>query len=190
MKFTRTATPTDLSIISLADAKAHCRVTHTEDDAYITTLISAARQWVEIYCNCWMNNTTGVGYIDRWPEGEYIDIPLHPVTAIASVQYVDSAGSLTSMPSGDIQTDVITVPARVFLETTYSLQDGPNKVRVNFTAGFTEATVPKAMRQAMLILILGMYEQRQPSVVGAIVSEMKGYATIDQLLSPFRIFKP
>lgn len=37
----RTAAPAELPI-TLAEAKAHCRVDYTDDDAFITSLIGAA----------------------------------------------------------------------------------------------------------------------------------------------------
>jgi uncharacterized phiE125 gp8 family phage protein len=43
------ATPPVVEPVSVTEAKAHCRVDTTTDDAYIAALITAAREYVETY---------------------------------------------------------------------------------------------------------------------------------------------
>lgn len=48
--------------ITLAEAKTHLRVLHDDDDTYIATLISAARQYAEGYQNrVYLSYTQGEG---------------------------------------------------------------------------------------------------------------------------------
>ena len=54
--------------VSLAEAKAHLRVTHNDDDAYITTLIKTARQGIEAQTGLGLISQGWSVFLDDWPE--------------------------------------------------------------------------------------------------------------------------
>jgi uncharacterized phiE125 gp8 family phage protein len=68
---TRT-TPPAVEPVTAAEAKAHCRVDTTVDDAYIATLITASRQWCEEYLDRSLVNTQWTLRLDAFP----YEIPL------------------------------------------------------------------------------------------------------------------
>ena len=174
------------TIISMADLKAHMRVTHTAEDTLISALRSAAISWVEEHCNIKLGSYTARGYLPGFYNSY---IPIGPVTAVTEVKYQTTADTdyttdLTTLVAGNWFTDTISQPARI------AFRDYPNvyeyaltPVVVSFTAGY--GTMPAPVLQAIRLLVAHMYENRQEEIVGTITTRLK--FGLDALLNPFRI---
>ena len=174
------------TIITVADLKAHMRVTHTAEDTLISALRSAAISWVEEHCNIKLGSYTALGYLPGFYNSY---IPIGPVTAVTEVKYQTTADTdyttdLTTLVAGNWFTDTISQPARI------AFRDYPNvyeyaltPVVVSFTAGY--GTVPAPVLQAIRLLVAHMYENRQEEIVGTITTRLK--FGLDALLNPFRI---
>jgi len=173
------------TIITVADLKAHLRVTHTQEDTLIGALRSAAIAWVEENCNIKLGSYTARGYLPGFYNSY---IPIGPVTAISEVKYQTTAGKdydtdLTTLAAGYWFTDLISQPARIaFREypTTYDYALTP--VVVSFTAGYT--TMPAPVLHAIRLLVAHMYENRQEEQNG--ISNRLKFG-LDALLNPYRI---
>jgi uncharacterized phiE125 gp8 family phage protein len=174
------------TIITVADLKAHLRVTHTQEDSLISALRSAAISWVEEHCNIKLGSYTARGYLPDWRVAYF---PIGPVTAITEVKYQTTADKdyttdLTTLGTTLWYTDEITQPARIAFRdypTTYDYALTP--VVVTFTAGYT--TMPAPVLQAIRLLVAHMYENRQEEVIGTITTRLK--FGLEALLNPFRI---
>jgi len=174
------------TIITVADLKAHLRVTHTQEDTLISALRSAAISWVEEHCNIKLGSYTARGYLPDWRVAYF---PIGPVTAITEVKYQTTADKdyttdLTTLGTTLWYTDEITQPARIAFRdypTTYDYALTP--VVVTFTAGYT--TMPAPVLQAIRLLVAHMYENRQEEVTGTITTRLK--FGLEALLNPFRI---
>jgi len=174
------------TIITVADLKAHLRVTHTQEDTLISALRSAAISWVEEHCNIKLGSYTARGYLPDWRVAYF---PIGPVTAITEVKYQTTADKdyttdLTTLATTLWYTDEITQPARIAFRdypTTYDYALTP--VVVTFTAGYT--TMPAPVLQAIRLLVAHMYENRQEEVIGTITTRLK--FGLEALLNPFRI---
>jgi len=174
------------TIITVADLKAHLRVTHTQEDTLISALRSAAISWVEEHCNIKLGSYTARGYLPDWRVAYF---PIGPVTAITEVKYQTTADKdydtdLTTLGTTLWYTDEITQPARIAFRdypTTYDYALTP--VVVTFTAGYT--TMPAPVLQAIRLLVAHMYENRQEEVIGTITTRLK--FGLEALLNPFRI---
>jgi len=174
------------TIITVADLKAHMRVTHTAEDTLISALRSAAISWVEEHCNIKLGSYTARGYLPGFYNSY---IPIGPVTAVTEVKYQTTADTdyttdLTTLVASNWFTDTISQPARI------AFRDYPNvyeyaltPVVVSFTAGY--GTVPAPVLQAIRLLVAHMYENRQEEIVGTISTRLK--FGLDALLNPFRI---
>lgn len=174
------------TIITVADLKAHMRVTHTAEDTLISALRSAAISWVEEHCNIKLGSYTARGYLPGFYNSY---IPIGPVTAVTEVKYQTTADTdyttdLTTLVAGNWFTDTISQPARI------AFRDYPNvyeyaltPVVVSFTAGYS--TVPAPVLQAIRLLVAHMYENRQEEITGTITTRLK--FGLDALLNPFRI---
>src|SRR5262245_18579900 len=107
--------PADL--ISLAEAKAHLRVDHDDDDATITFLISAATQYADARTG-WLGRAlmsqTWDLVVDAFPtstrccwpvapvtvsSAAAIQIPWPPLETVSSVKYLDADGVQQTMPA-------------------------------------------------------------------------------------------
>lgn len=162
---TRLAPPDDTPI-SLAEAKAHLSVFHTDEDALIASLIDAATSFVE------GPNGIGVALLDQtwrlsldgFPTGP-MTIPLGPVKAITSITYRDGAGVFQTVDPDLYDTDLDASPCRIWRAPSASwpsLTLRPGSVKVTFTAGsgIDPEEVPAAIRHAIKLLIGHFYEHR------------------------------
>lgn len=187
--------------ISLDAARAHLKVTHSDEDAQITRWISAARSWCEGFTGRQLCGATWDLSLDVFP-GEGMSLPLAPLRSVTSVSYVDTSGVTQTLSSAYYTVKTFSGPrarpGRFSLAYNYawpasrSVRDA---VTIRFVAGYsaTDATaavaraaVPEELVQAMLLYIAEMDLQRRSSIVGTIVSEAPLSAR--NLASPFRVF--
>lgn len=80
-------TPSVREPLSLALAKSHLRVDSTDDDNLIQGLITAARVHCEGFQNRAYLQQTWDLWLDAWPPGDHIDIPLPPLQSVESVKH-------------------------------------------------------------------------------------------------------
>jgi len=166
--------------VTLTQAKAQLRVTHTDEDTYITDLIARARAWVERYI---ASPIAASAVIDTFLEfGDYLELTRSPFISLTSIAYVDSEGDAATI-------DLVETPPRVQDGLIYPPTTGwpaietYSTITVTYQAGF--ATTPPELDQAMLLLIGHWYQHREGVVVGA-TTEPLDYA-IEALVGPFRL---
>lgn len=175
--------------LTAAEAKLHLRVDHADEDALITRLITAARQYVENLCSRTLIDTVYYLHLDEFPD--VIEFPRAPLDSVVALTYYDTAGSnQTLTATTDYVVNEEAVPPRCFpaygksWPATYAIEQA---VRVEFKAGYGTAgsDVPEAIRQALLMLIGHWYEHRESVTVGVVSSVLKD--AVDALLSSYRI---
>ena len=183
-------------IISLEDARTHLRITpygdplaHS-DDAYITGLVTAAREWTEEYLQRPIGTQTLELALDAFPS----DIELKAdVQSVESLKYIDSDNTEQTIGSTNYSLDNYSVPGWVLQAVDYSWPSTGsvgNAVKVRFIAGYTDGLAdnnnpcPKAIISAMLLIIGNLYENRQENTKLATVSLPMG---VYSLLQPYRL---
>ena len=173
--------------VTLDEAKTHLRVTHSNDDAYIYALITAAREWVEDYTGRSMIEQTRTYLLDSFPSGDdFIVLPRSPIKSVTSVVYVDTAGANQTWSSANYIADTTSDPGGVYLAYGASWPDTRSQrhaVTITYVAGYT--IVPQRLKQAMLLIIGELYARRELSIIGATVSEVP--FAVQALLTPFRL---
>ena len=178
--------------ITLSAAKGHLNVTIDMDDALIRSLITAARQQVESFlCRSLVTQTWELR-LDCFPSsGNAVELPLPPVASVTSVSYVDSDGATQTWAAEEYQVDSKSAPGRLIPAYGYSYPSTRSQfdaVTITFVTGYgSGADVPQVIKQAMLLLIGEMYENREETVVGTIASKMP--MTAERLLWPHRVIK-
>lgn len=179
--------------VTLAEAKNHLRITasNSDEDALISNLIKAARQWCEAYTGCSFVLQTWQVKLDEFPE--CIKLPRGPVIAVSSITYLDTSGDSQTLASSSYRVDADTIPARVteaYASTWPSTYPVTNAVTVTYTAGYEDTgssptdDVPEAIQQAILLMVAHLFENREASSVAALTEIPMGVAA---LLGPYRV---
>ena len=170
-----------LEPITREEAKAHLRVSLTDEDDLIDTLIQAAREAVEAETKRSLITTAWSLRRDAFPSGNWMLMPRPPLLAISAITYTDSAGSAQTLASTVYTVDTpagpFAEPGRLALKygqvypSTYAQI---NSVAIAFTAGYgaTAASVPAPLRQATLLALGHYYAHREAVVVGTIASAL------------------
>jgi gp6-like head-tail connector protein len=148
--------------VSLAEAKAWCRLDSTDEDDLVSALIAAARLQVE-------SETRRALVTQSWrltldcPRGRLIVLPVAPVSEITSATADDADIEVT------LQGDAVLLPG-----------DGYQELIVDYTAGYGAASdVPADLKQAVLALVGHWYANRD---LGAAAAP----AGLDRLLAGYR----
>lgn len=175
--------------IALAEAKLHCRVDSTEDDALITALIVAARNQAEDRTGRVLVTQKWRIDIDAFPV-DTIEIPLPPLVSVESITYLDSDGTRQTLDAAEYQVVANETPGRVlpaYGKSWPGCRVAPGSVQISFTAGYGAAvSVPQAIKQWMLLQIGHGYANRESVNVGNVVNEMP---YVDSLLDPYRVLR-
>lgn len=170
MGLKRTVEPTAMPV-TLAEAKAQCRVLHDDEDDLIEGLIAAATSMVEDYLGRSLSAQTWRLTLDGF--ADRIILPRGPVTAISAFTYLDAAGASQTVSSGLYALDTDADPQMIRRQPAASWPvpgDFVNPVTITYTAGFTEA--PAAIRHAILMLVANWFANRETLLTGSIVAEM------------------
>ena len=179
--------------VSLAEARAHCRIDESADDGLVAGYLMAARSYIE--------STTGLSLISQtwemtlhdWPlADEGIVLPRQPVQSITSVQYYDTAGALQTLSSAAYEIDTSAMPAQIVLADGYSwpqLDDRLAPVVIRFVAGYgaSPGSIPEAIRHAILLLVGHFYANREQVVVGAGLAVAQLQYGVDALIAPYKV---
>lgn len=155
--------------VSLQEAKDHLYVTDTAQDAYIARLITTSRTLCEKYAGLSFITQTRVMKLDCFPvcSPYEIEVPYGPVQSITAFSYTKSDGTTGTLANGtDYRLDNSSDLTRL---SPVSLWPSDQDIRINaisitYVAGYTE--VPEVIKQAMLLQIGSLYENRQDEVSG------------------------
>lgn len=163
------------------------------EDDLLTGLIETARQDCQDFQHRAYITQTWELWLDGWPTGNSIKIPLPPLQSVTSVKYYGTDNIAVTISSANYFVDVKSEPGRVVLNNGQSWPSTTlrpaNGVCVTFVAGYGDAAsdVPRPWRQAMLLGIGHLYEHREDVIVGtdAVAALPKG---AEALLWKGRVF--
>jgi uncharacterized phiE125 gp8 family phage protein len=182
-------TPPAVEPVTVAEAKAHLRVDISDDDTYIGTLITAAREWCEQYLDRTLVNTQWVMRFDSFPYE--IELPRPPIassgtTTAVSLTYTLGDDSTATLSTATYRVDRNSTPGVVRQLRAGSWPgnlDDYNAVSVTWWAGYgsTGSSVPPAIRHAILMLVGFWYENRGAVLVGSISKQLE--FAVESLLS-------
>jgi uncharacterized phiE125 gp8 family phage protein len=166
MALKRIVAPT-LMPISLSEAKAHCRVDHTDDDTIIGLYIQAAVDHTDagtgLLGRAMINQTWELTH-DAFPCGP-LKIELGPLQSVSSVQYIDPVtGLYVTWPGSNYQVDLASYEGWIApIDSWPTAKDAMNAVKIVFIAGYGDAAanVPANVRAAMLMLVGHWYQNRE-----------------------------
>ena len=170
-------TPPATEPVTLAEAKAHLRVSGSAEDTLITALIVAARQHVETTtCRSLITQTRRQEWSGFPASRCPLRLPFGPVISITSFTYVDSAGDTQTLTSSEYIADLVAdVPTlRPLVDEPWpDYEYRPASLKVVYEAGYGAASaVPQTIKQAMFLLIGHWYAMREAVVVGGAATEI------------------
>jgi uncharacterized phiE125 gp8 family phage protein len=187
-----TTTYTDNTADSALGAQAP--TVNTTVDPLLTTLITAVRERAETATGRQLITATWDLVLDQFPCGLqpyelgsrwrdwgfdrignlFLDIPKAPLQSVTSISYVDTAGQTQVWAASNYLVDAPSGPRgrRGRIAPAYGVvwpftQAQINAATVRFVAGYgaTAASVPSLLRQAMLMDIATLYENRDAEAV-------------------------
>ncbi len=175
--------PASFAAVSAADMRDFIRTSDTTQDTLLTQLLDAASDKWTAETGHVLCSTDFALRLDAFPSVYYdrddqpspfanlwywnpnsaapsltIFLPRHPVTAVSSVQYLDTDGAWQTL-SGCTY-DTVSTPARVILPSNLPTLHPTQKptVKVNFTAGYASAgTIPSVALVGIKLLAAHWY---------------------------------
>ena len=195
MKTLKIITAATTEPLSLAEAKNHLRVLTNDEDALISVLITAARQWCENFTGRALASQIFEYILDDFPEeDEKIILPMPPLETVDSIKYKDFEETETEWNAVNYIVDDESIPARIALAygkyfpsyTPYPV----NSVRIRFTAGYKEGgdphlEMPEQINSAIKLLIGHLFENRENVVIGSAANKVP--FTVEALLYPYKV---
>lgn len=209
ISYARTAGPAS-EPVTLADFKAHSKVEVADDDAYITSLITAAREHLSTATGRAMINETWTATLDDWPKAAplhdwwdgvrdgalnsvaagYVEITKAPFAAVTAVNLLDEDGTPTLWAASNYYTTQNHGFGRLTLRRgavwPVRLRD-TGGIQITFTAGYGAAAnaVPLVLRQGILMLMAHWYENREVIHVGGANAPMP--AGLNAIIASMRV---
>jgi uncharacterized phiE125 gp8 family phage protein len=147
--------------VSLVQAKAFLRVDDTAEDAFITTLIAAARLHVEGVTGRALLAQSWRVVLDAWPSDGQVKLPVAPFMALTEITAYDEEGEGHTVPLAQFLSE----PDRLVLPHVVAGMPGLRErqgIEVDYVAGYgaDAEDVPADIVQALLLLIGYWFEHR------------------------------
>lgn len=172
--------------VTLQQVKLHCRVDESDQDAELNLLITAARRLFEKETGLCLGRQTWALTLDHFPnhfgvpasgyreifDSVGIRLPKSPVSAVAAITYVDTAGATQTVDPASYQVDATTLPARIVpaYGTVWPVaRYQPAAVTVTFAAG--DEAVDRDLVAGMLLLI-GHWNEHREAVLEGVYQEV------------------
>ncbi len=200
--------------LSLRDVKTHLRVTIDDDDAYITTLITAARMRCEGATRRALITQTWDVFLDQWPTwdgyhggqpfepvntllpaGGFVALPKPPLQQISFVKYTDLSGVVQTWDPSNYLVEAPAGPraargrlALGWVKVWPIIRPVMNAVQIRIVAGYGDkpTDVPAILRQGMLLDIGTLYENRESVLSGARAASIEIVSTSRDIYKAYR----
>jgi uncharacterized phiE125 gp8 family phage protein len=162
--------PPAIEPITLEEAKEHLRISDSDNDNVILSMIVQAREFCEDFQNRRYITQTLELVLDEFPDDKCISFDsCSPVQNIESVIYYDTAGQEYVFDESNYIVDLDSFVNRIILGycklwPTMPLQPA-NAVRIRFTTGYgdTQDTVPETVKLAMILHMQILYDDYEPN---------------------------
>jgi len=197
-------TPPASEPITLTSVKDHLRLdlSYLNDDRVLSSLITAARAYVEEYLGRALVTQTWDLWLDGWPYDNrpaksHIDIPLPPLQSVTSLTYWDVDSTEYTLTEGtEFTVDTESLIGRIVLDYDESWpteQLHPNNpIKIRFVAGYLDTSslpvsvdgVPAPIKHAMRLLIGHWHASRMAVGVDQMHDIPFG---VKAILGPYRV---
>lgn len=153
--------PPTIEPISLEVAKLHLRIDGTIEDDYINNLIQMGREFAENYCNRSLLSQTIETKVTCITE-QGIVLPRGVIQSISTIKYKDENETEQTWGDSNYYLNTLHEPNILHLKKGTTTPYPTDGYTITYVAGWTqESDVPAAIKQAILLTIGDMYENRQ-----------------------------
>ncbi len=171
MGLRRIEAPENYAVLSLAEAKAHLRVDHDDDDETIQAYIAAAIDLIDgadgelqrcLAPQVWEY------VLDAFPDGPFT-IPLPPLIEVQEITYVDEAGEDQTLAESAYEVDAVREPGWLSPgeDGWPATMETINAVVIRFQAGYAadgssgNSPIPPRIKQLVKLTVGHWYEHRE-----------------------------
>lgn len=177
------------AIVSLVEAKEHCRVDFSDDDALLAGYVAAATGMLD-GPDGWLQRALGVQVLKttlRGFPGEPFVLPMAPVSAINDVTYVAADGTVI-----ELDPSVYDLSADGELELAWGQawptpRDPRAPVEILYTAGYQ--VLPDTIRTAILIMTADLYANRESGGSGPAAFSYQMPTSVEGLVERYRFWR-
>lgn len=168
-------TPAAAEPITLEEAKEQLRIESgfTDDDSYILSLVSAARDRCESYCNQFFT-VQGIAYLYDGPVPLIIQLP-YPNLTVTALKYTDTNNEDQTIDPSDYVVNELDQTIKVNATVTAI------SYRIEATTAAPEAF--ESVKHAIKIILTDLYELRTETAVGVSLADNPA---VKALLYPYR----
>lgn len=193
-------TPPSVEPVTVAEAKNHIRLETATDDAYVTALVKTARRHVESETGRRLCEQKWLEAVPRFPAGDLpLRLTVRPLRSVERVVYLrasDEQETVLLAPRVSVSEEDpwVMPPINEFWPSDYALRD--DAVRVEYIVGYAstvagegdpQKSVPEPLKQAMLLIVGALYENREIEIVGTNIAPI-GFS-LEALIAPYRIVR-
>ena len=178
--------------ITLEEAKNYLKVDTGDDNALITNLISVARELAETYTGLTFMSTSIQLVYDSAPS--VIEIPYRPLQSVTTIETIDVDGVTSTVDTDSYTVDTsgtMFMPGRIYLNSGYvwPTHRGFASFLITILAGYGDeaSDVPYSIRQAILVVIAHLYENRGGE--GVVKARVQAIEEAKILLLPYKIMR-
>lgn len=181
-------TPPAVEPVLLAEAKAHLRLDHSDDDLVVSALLVAARSLIESRLGTLMIRQGWRFYLDRWPASGMVRLPLGPLVSVDRITVYGASGEPAELAPAQYRVDTAGDPPRIALAPGTVLAPGVaiNGIEIDVTVGFglSGVDVPQPLRRAQLMLAARWFENPQGTTIGIVPAAIAD--EVEVLIAPWR----
>lgn len=190
--------------VTLAEAKAHCRLTNDVQNGLLAGYLMAARQYAETYTRrAFVTQTWDYTIDDDWPQAvdrdvrstrDRILLPKAPAQSVSALTYFDTSGIEQTLATDQYRVlNTNQERGEAYVDPAYGIvwpavRRQSQAITVRFVCGYDPVLnpFPEPIRQAILMLAGHWFEVRETVNIGNITTDIP-FAT-EALLFPYRIF--
>lgn len=155
--------------VTLAQVKLHSRISHSEDDSWLTMAIVVARQYIEKTCELSLitqtRRTTFAGFHKPW-----LTLAYGPTISITTIEYYDQANALQTLATyqAALESNPCLIVPAAGQPWPSTMPNRIDAVKVTYVAGYGAAeNVPAALKQGILLLVDFWYSNRSAVEMGS-----------------------
>lgn len=188
-------------VVTWEEADDHLRLDGDEDQRQLVERLTAAATGHIDGPQGWLGRALGLQTLETYlPSFGVVSIvlPYPPAVDIVSIDYVDAVGESVTMAPGEyeIRGELL---RPVWPKSWPSAQwrgCDAETVRIQYRAGYAidanadpvVPNVPEPIKQAILLMVGDMWHSRATIATGTVMQAVPMSATVDRLLSPFRLY--